>query len=170
MVALSLLVALALGFLAVFWLSPLGAPALKRYGGGKPSPDLSFSYDPEQTYRLLDMYGPRGVAHWRRMLLLDMIFPGVYGTLLALLADQWAVWAEVSPVWRTAAVACPIVSAMADYVENILLLRIIAALPRRLPAVVNAACTFTRIKFAFFAATLLVPLAHWSAALAARLI
>src|SRR3954447_5050864 len=78
------------GFLALFWLTPLGLPTLKRLGG--LSPDLKFTYGATETYRLLDRYGSAGVAHWRRMLWLDMIFPGIYATLFALLAMDWADW------------------------------------------------------------------------------
>ena len=85
MTVLSALGAVTLAFLMLFWLSPIGVPTLKRLGEGKPSPDLTFGYSPEDTYRLLEVYGQRGITHWRRLLLLDMIFPGVYGALLALL-------------------------------------------------------------------------------------
>lgn len=151
---------LAFAFLAIFWFSPIGVPGLRRIGQGKPSPDLTFGYGPAETYRLLDVYGPAGVAHWRGLLLLDMIFPAVYGALLALALDAWALWTEASPTWHAIAIACPILAAGADYGENILLLRLISALPKRLPAVVRAASACTRIKFTAFVVTLLIPLAH----------
>ena len=91
-----------------------------------------------------------------------MIFPAVYGALLALLAHKWSLWVEAGPGVSVVAIASPLASAACDYAENILLLRVIAALPRKLPATVRVASAFTRLKFIFFCATLLIPLAHWA--------
>jgi len=149
---------LTLAFLILFWLTPLGAPALRKIGHGKPSPDLTFGYRPDETYELIDSYGARGIAHWRRLLLLDLVFPATYALFLALVMDRWVHWAGAGPGWRGLAMACPIVSACADYAENLLLLRVLAALPRRHPVMVSAASLFTRIKFAAFVLTLVLPL------------
>jgi len=159
MLALILLGALAIAFLALFWLTPFGIPTLKRLGGGQASPDLRLGYTAEDTYRLLDLYGERGRAHWRRMLLVDMIFPAVYGTWLALLGLAWVRWAAAGSWWATLAVALPVIAAAADYAENVLLLRVIAGVPKRFPSLVAAASVFTRIKFLGGAATLILPLA-----------
>lgn len=149
------------GFLALFWLTPVGIPTLKRFGRGQMSPDLKFSYGAEETYQLLEAYGPRGVAHWRRMLWLDMVFPGVYAALFALLAMDWASWVDAEPIWRLLAISCPILAGVSDYIENVLLLAILATLPKRTPARVVAASTFTTAKHLFAYATLAIPLLHW---------
>jgi hypothetical protein len=162
MLWVTLLAAAASMFLALFWLTPIGVPALQRLGGGKPSPDLTFGYTAAATYRLLDLYGESGIAHWKRLLLLDMMFPAVYGALLALLAHKWALWIEAGPGSSVVAIASPLAAAACDYVENILLLRVIAALPRKLPGTVRVSSAFTRLKFIFVCATLLIPLAHWA--------
>ena len=167
MYMLWVLAAAAVGFLFLFWLSPIGVPALKRLGNGKPSPDLTFGYTAADTYGLLTIYGQPGIDHWRRLLLLDMVFPAVYGALLALLASKWALWAGAGPAWRAMAVSSPIVSAAADYVENVLLLRVIASPQKRMPVTVTTASAFTRLKFLFFIATLLTPLAYWGSELVA---
>jgi hypothetical protein len=155
------LAALAACFLVIFWLSPIGVPALKRLGNGKPPSDLSFGYEASDTYQLLAAYGQTGVAHWRRLLIIDMVFPAVYGSLLALLASRWASWVGAGLVWRSVAVASPIVASACDYAENLLLLRVIASLPARLSAAVTVASFFTRLKFISFIATLTIPLACW---------
>lgn len=159
MLTLVILGAFASAFLLLFWLTPFGIPVLKRFGAGQPSPDLTFGYTAGHTYRLLDAYGERGRSHWRRMLLADMIFPAVYGAWLALLGLAWVRWAGAGSTWIILVVALPVVAAAADYVENILLLRVIAGLPERLPSEVAAASMCTRIKFTAFAATLILPLA-----------
>jgi hypothetical protein len=151
------------GFLVLFWFTPAGIPTLKRFGAGQMSPDLRLHYGAEETYRLLDLYGPRGVAHWRRMLWLDMIFPAAYAALFATLAMDWSNWVGAGPTWRLLAVSFPILAAASDYVENILLLGVLAALPRRTPARVAIASAFTTIKHLSGFATLTIPLLHWTA-------
>ena len=159
MPALIVLGALTCAFLAFFWLTPLGVPALKRLGGGQASPDLTFGATADSTYRLLDAYGEQGRAHWCRLLLADMIFPAVYGAWLALLGLVWVDWLAAGPAWGLLAVAFPVAAAVADYGENLLLLRALAGWPQRFPRVVAAASVFTRIKFMAFAATVILPLA-----------
>lgn len=153
------------GFLILFWFTPVGIPTLKRFGAGEMAPDLKFHYRADETYRLLDLYGAAGVAHWRRMLWLDMVFPGVYAALFALLAMDWARWVDAGPTWRLAAIACPILAGASDYVENILLLGVLRTLPRKSPRAVAAASTFTSAKFLFSHVTLAIPVLHWGAAL-----
>src|SRR3954467_10728434 len=121
------LAATLVGSLVLFWLTPLGVPALRRLGGGEMPPDLRFGYRPEEAYRLIERYGPRGRAHWRRLLLLDMVFPAVYAALFALLLLRWADWLPAAPAGRAAA-AAPQLAAASDYVENVLLLRVLRAL------------------------------------------
>lgn len=152
------------GFLIVFWATPWGVPALERRGGGRTPPDLSFGYRADETYRLLDLYGRAGVAHWRRLLLLDLIFPAVYATLFASLAADWGAWAHASPGWRIVAIGAPILAGVCDYVENFLLLAVLAALPRKAPHLIAGASAFTRAKFVLAHATLAIPLLHWAIA------
>jgi hypothetical protein len=151
------------GFLVLFWFTPVGIPTLKRFGGGQMSPDLQLRYGAEGIYRLLDLYGPKGVAHWRRMLWLDMVFPAAYAALFAILALDWANWVEAGPIWRVLAVSFPVLAGASDYIENILLLGILAALPRQLPARVAAASAFTTIKHLCAVPMLAIPLLHWGA-------
>ncbi|OHV23819.1 hypothetical protein EOS93_28025 [Rhizobium sp. RMa-01] len=153
--------ALFAGIMALYWLTPLGVPALRRMGGGEASPDLRFGYQPDETYRLLALYGPAGIAHFRRLLWIDMVFPGVYAAFFALLTLEWTRWVGASPVWAAAGVGCAISAGASDYIENILLMRVLAALPGRLDAAVRAASIFTRAKFVFSNLTLAIPVAYW---------
>jgi hypothetical protein len=59
---IAILTVACLGFLALFWLTPLGVPALTRMGGGRISPDLRFGYGPGDLYALLECYGIGGVC------------------------------------------------------------------------------------------------------------
>jgi hypothetical protein len=164
MLTITILAVLFAGFLALFWLTPIGVPTLKRLGGGATSPDLRFGYRPDETYRLFDVYGAAGLAHWRRMLWLDMIFPGVYAALFALLMVRWAAWAHPGPIWSALAIGCPIAAGASDYIENALLLGALRAWPRRLNTAVGAASIFTQAKFICSWATLAIPIVQWAAA------
>ncbi len=160
MVSITVLGVLCAGCLSIFWLTPWGVPALKQLGGGLPSPDLTFGTRPADAYRLIDRWGAKGVSHWRRLLWLDMIFPGLYAALLALLMMKWAQAVDAGPVLEAAAVTSAILAGACDYIENILWLRILAALPKRSDGAVSAASFFTRAKFIFTGATLAIPLVH----------
>lgn len=151
-------------FLALFWLTPLGVPPLRRRGGGKLPPDLRFGYSADEVYRLMTVYGAAGLAHWRRMLLIDMLFPCAYAPFIAMLGARWADWAAAGPLWREAGVACLTVAVACDYGENALLLGVINAFPRRRSAATAAASLFTRGKFLFVWIALAFPLIHWLAA------
>ena len=146
------------GFLMLFWLTPLGVPTLRHLAQGEMPPDLRFGYRPHEAYRLIERYGPRGRAHWRRLLLLDMVFPAVYAALFALLLLRWADWVHAAPAWRLAA-AAPLLAGASDYVENVLLLKALRALPRRMASTLAAASFFTRAKFIFSWLTPVIPLA-----------
>jgi hypothetical protein len=151
------------GFLILFWFTPLGIPTLKRFGDGQMSPDLRLHYGAEETYRLLGRYGTKGVAHWRRMLWLDMIFPAAYAALFAVLGLDWTKWVDAGPIWRLLAVSFPILAGASDYAENVLLLGVLAALPRQMPGRIAAASTFTTIKHLSALPILALPLLHWGA-------
>ena len=150
------------GFLILFWFTPLGIPTLKRLGQGRTQPDLKFGFGADEAYELLALYGPAGVAHWRRMLWLDMVFPAVYAALFFLLLRRWADWAHAGQAWRVAAATSPLLAGASDYVENILLLRVLAALPQRKPGSIAAASVFTQAKHVFSMLTLLLPLLFWA--------
>ena len=151
-------------FIALFWLTPLGVPPLRRLGGGELPPDLRFGYRGDEVYRLMTAYGAAGLAHWRRMFLIDMLFPCAYAPFIALLGARWADWVAAGPLWREAGVACLVVAVACDYGENVLLLGVIKAFPRERPTTVAAASLATRGKFLFLWIALAFPLIHGFAA------
>jgi hypothetical protein len=136
-----------LGFLAGFHLSPWGIPTLKRLGHGAPPLDLRFGHAPDEAYRLLALYGDAGVAHFRRMLWADLVFPAVYAALFARLGASLAAAGGIAGLWAGLAIAAPIAAALCDYSENVALLRVLAVLPRRRDGMVRVASWFTQGKF-----------------------
>jgi hypothetical protein len=154
---------LCVAFLAIFWLTPWGVPGLMRLSGGQLPPDLSFSYGTEEVYQILGSYGSKGILHWRRLLWLDMIFPGIYAAFLVAVSVKWAQAVQAGLLWQVAAAACPILAGLSDYFENMLWLRILCTLPKRSDAAVATAHLFTRAKFVFFGATVAIPLLYFVA-------
>ena len=164
MAALATLGVVTGAFVALFWLTPLGVAPLRRRGGGVLPPDLRFGYRADEVHRLMTAYGAAGLAHWRRMLLIDMLFPCVYGSFIALLGARWADWTAAGPLWREAGAACLVLAVACDYGENVLLLGVIKAFPVERPNSVAAASLATRGKFLFLWIALAFPLIHGFAA------
>ena len=141
-------------FLGGFWFLPGGVLALRRLARGETQVDLRPAYGSDTLYRVLDIYGPAGIRMFRNMLLADMIFPAVYGTLFFLIGG---IAAAAHP---EAARAAGVVSVMGvtaagfDYLENIFLLVVLSRLPSRLTWVARAAGMFTSLKLLCFVTTL----------------
>ncbi len=145
---------IALAFLGGFWFLPGGVLALRRRALGELQVDVRPGYSPNTLYRILQLYGRDGIRSFRRMLLADMIFPLVYGTLFFLLGDLAA---EVRPAaLRSAGVVqvMAIAAAGFDYIENILLLFVLHRLPGRQDVAACAAGICTSLKMLSFAAAL----------------
>lgn len=66
-----------------FWSSPQGIRDLERRAGGAMQLDLRLGHTPEQAAQLLDLYGQAGIARFRGMLWVDMMFPAVYAAFFA---------------------------------------------------------------------------------------
>ena len=148
-------------FLVVFRATPLGVQPLRRLAGGELPPDLRFGYSAEEVYRLMTVYGAAGLAHWRRMFLIDMFFPWAYAPSIAILGARWGDWPAAGPLRRQFGVACLIAAVACDYGENILLLAVIRSFPRRRSATVAAASLCTRGKFLFIGIALVFAVAPW---------
>jgi hypothetical protein len=139
---------LCLSFLIGFWLTPWGIRDLKRRAGGATQLDLRLSYTPDEAARLLDLYGPAGIARFRAMLWADMIFPAAYAAFFAgvgLIAAR-----DFDGAWRWVAAALvvgAIGAALCDYAENFTLLEVLDRWPERAPAKVRRASRFTTAKF-----------------------
>jgi hypothetical protein len=151
---------LALAFLAWFWLAPEGVLALRRRAGGELPVDVRTGYGPATLYRLLELYGPDGRAGFRRMLLIDMAFPLVYGTLLYLLAALLG--APQRPVAAVAQEAA-VLAALCDYAENTLLLGVLERFPRRADRRARLAGLATTVKMLAFVLAVIALLLAWIA-------
>ena len=147
--------ALAGLFLIGFWLAPGGVLGLRRLAKGELQVDVRPGYRPETLFRLLDAYGASGRRCFRTMLYLDMVFPAVYATALFLTGDLLAAGHGVHGALRGAARFTGMAAAAFDYLENILLLRVLNQYPHRLPRVAGAAGIATSFKMLSFAGVVL---------------
>jgi hypothetical protein len=138
------------GFLGWFWLAPGGVLSLRRLADGDLQVDVRLAYSPNTLYRLLEKYGKEGRQSFLRMLLIDMVFPAVYGTAIYLLADllaalhgtQWKTW-NIAQIFAISA-------AVFDYIENVLLWSIVRRFPARHVPLARAASICTSLKMLSF--------------------
>jgi hypothetical protein len=149
------LITFGIAFVSLYWLAPWGVLALERLGGTRP-PDVNFRFRPRDAYSLLERYGPTGVAYWRRLLWMDMVFPLIYIPLLIRLGEPWTKAAGAGIFWKSALIVLPIAAAISDYLEDIFWLRVLAALPKHQDIVVFTASFFTRAKFVLLLGWILV--------------
>jgi len=115
-------------FLAALWLAPGGVYPLRRRSG-EWQVDVRAGYDATTLYRLLDAYGEAGRRGYRRMLMLDLSFPLVYGAAFYLVAISLGAPDRHSAVLAQGLL---LLGAACDYLEDVLLLRILRRFPRRL--------------------------------------
>jgi hypothetical protein len=145
-----ILLAIVGGFLGWFWLAPGGVLGLRRLAAGDLQVDVRLAYSPDTLYRLLEKYGKEGRQSFRRMLLVDMVFPAVYGAALYLLADSLAApHGTPSMTWNIAR-AVAISAAAFDYAENALLLCVVHRFPARHALLARAAGFCTTLKMLRF--------------------
>ena len=149
----ALLGAVTLVFLIGFWLLPGGVLALRRLALGELQVDVRLGYSPDTLYRILRLYGPDGIRSFRYMLLVDMVFPAVYGTLFFLLGDLAAV-AHPGALWPGIVRVMAITAAGFDYLENMLLIFVLRHLPARQVGAARAAGICTSLKMLSFAVAL----------------
>lgn len=138
------------GFLGWFWLAPGGVLTLRRLADGDLQVDVRLAYSSDTLYRLLEKYGKEGRRSFQRMLLVDMVFPAVYGTALYLLADLLAApHGTQLMTWKIAKIFA-ISAAAFDYTENALLLCVVQRFPARHLPLARAASICTSLKMLSF--------------------
>jgi hypothetical protein len=132
---------LCLLLLANFWLTPWGVLGLRRLAGGEMQVDLRLYYRPDDISRLFLLYGAIGRARFRRMLLLDMVFPAAYGAFVVGLV----VTSAAGP-WEWAVGGVAILAALLDYGENVCLLAVLRRWPEVDAPTARWAARFTSAK------------------------
>ena len=124
--AAAILAFAAFTMLGWLWFSPGGVLSLYQRAGAMQV-DIRFAYGPGTLYQLLEAYGAAGRESFRRLLLIDMVFPAIYAATLCVFADWLGGGTRAAVAAQTAAIC----AAAFDYTENLLLLSILRHFPAR---------------------------------------
>lgn len=101
---------------------------------GAPIPDSEFFPDADRIYELHDTMNQQQIENYRRLRIVDMLYPAVYLLFFTLSLRHLVQRAsgKACPVW--CAGILPLIAAGFDYGENILLWQILTAYPSRIDA------------------------------------
>lgn len=86
---------------------------LMLHTGGVGILDFAFAYSPADVADTFDAYGPEGFVLYRRIQLLDVLNPALYGLFLA--GVLWRAAGRASVRWCA---VLPLLAAALDYAEN----------------------------------------------------
>jgi len=127
---------------------PFSNPTIEEHSGGVPILDMRMSYTPEEVYQLFSALGIAGRQAYRTLHLVpDMLFPISYALLFAFTGAWFLV--RLLPLehplqWL---ILTPLISGLADILENLSLVVSGLAYPNRMDWLVHVASLLTKIKF-----------------------
>ena len=123
-------------------------PTIEEHSGGVPILDMRMSYTPEEVYQLFSALGIAGRQAYRTLHLVpDMLFPISYALLFAFTGAWFLV--RLLPLehplqWL---ILTPLISGLADILENLSLVVSGLVYPNRIDWLAQAASLLTKIKF-----------------------
>ena len=127
---------------------PFSTPSIEEHSGGVPILDMRMSYTPEEVYQLFSALGIAGRQAYRTLHLVpDMLFPISYALLFAFTVAWFLV--RLLPLehplqWL---ILTPLISGLADILENLSLVVSSLMYPNRVDWLVQFASLLTKIKF-----------------------
>ena len=127
---------------------PFSTPTIEEHSGGVPILDMRMSYTPEEVYQLFSALGIAGRQAYRTLHLVpDMLFPISYALLFAFTGAWFLV--RLLPLehplqWL---ILTPLISGLADILENLSLVVSGLAYPNRMDWMAQIASLLTKIKF-----------------------
>mgnify|MGYP001824594904 FL=1 len=127
---------------------PFSTPTIEEHSGGIPILDMRMSYPPEEAYQLFSALGIAGRQAYRTLHLVpDMLFPISYALLFAFTVAWFLV--RLLPLehplqWL---ILTPLISGLADILENLSLVVSSLMYPNRVDWLVQFASLLTKIKF-----------------------
>jgi len=143
-----LAVTILMMFLMNFTELPFSNPTIVEHSGGLTILDLRESFTPEDAYELFAALGTEGrQAYLTLHLLPDMLFPIGYALTFAFISAWFLV--RLLPLdhalqWLS---LIPLISGLADVLENLLLVIANLAYPARVDWMVQVAHLLTKVKF-----------------------
>jgi hypothetical protein len=135
-------------FIMNFTELPFSTPVIEEHSGGVPILDMRISYTPEEVYQLFSALGIEGrQAYLILHLVPDMLFPISYALLFAFTGAWFLV--RLLPLdhplqWF---ILTPLISGLADILENLCLVVSGLVYPNRIDWLVQAASLLTKVKF-----------------------
>ena len=127
---------------------PFSGPTIEEHSGGLTILDTRGSFTPDDAHELFAALGPEGRRAYRTLHLVpDTAFPISYALLFAFVSAWFLV--RLLPLdhrlqWLS---LIPLVSGLADVLENMLLVTANLAYPTRVDALVRVANAMTKVKF-----------------------
>jgi len=127
---------------------PFSNPTIVEHSGGIPILDMRLWFTPEDAYDLFTALGTEGRRAYRILHLLpDMIFPMGYSLVFAFLSAWFLVRLFPLEYWMQWLCLIPLVSGLADQLENLSLVICSLAFPQRMDWLVRLAHLLNKIKF-----------------------
>lgn len=126
---------------------PFGIAQLNEMTGDAGVLD-EMSYSSEEAHAVLTAQGEAGRAFYRQLLLsTELFFPAIYRTFNVLfITFLLGRWFSQENRWRYVCLL-PWVGMMADYVENMLVVRMLGVYPKQTPIVATIASAVTKLKW-----------------------
>ena len=138
---------------------PGSVPDFQHASGGGTLLDAVPAFTSPETYARLDAYGPAGRKNYAtRTVTVDVLLPLSVLPFLFLVARRAVAAATLGGVARTALLAMPFVYVIFDFIENGLLLALIAEYPNQLEVLPRLLPFITVIKRAASLLALALPL------------
>jgi hypothetical protein len=128
---------------------------MRRFKGVKLLETRPLGYSPEEAHRLLSALGPSGRASYAQFEVLDFLF--IVAVTEAMLAFNRSGLRRVNRIGLLHLASwLPVAYAASDVAEDLALLGMIVAFPRRADALVRAASRTTSTKFGLFLGSAIV--------------
>jgi hypothetical protein len=153
----NILILLGLFLLFTLVIFPLLTARLTSLSGGVSLLDNEFSYTPEKAFQMISSYGTDGRPFYLiTTLTADLLYPLIYALLLSLAMIYFfrKTFSQDSPVQGV--FYLPIAAMVADYLENICLVILLASFPQWLEGLAQAANIFTGLKWGLLLASILI--------------
>lgn len=116
-------------------------------------------YSPADAHAMLQSLGSEGRRFYVTIeTTVDVVYPIVYAIMFFLAIHWLADRAPAPATWPRRAALLPVAAAALDVAENVGILRMVQRFPERADTAARISSTFTTIKWACFAVTLLVVL------------
>lgn len=127
---------------------PFSNPTIEHLSGGIPSLDMRSSFTPDDAYELFTALGAYGRQAYRFFHLVpDTLFPICYSLTFAFISAWFLVRLQPRDHYLQWLSLMPLISGLADIIENLTLVFAGLAFPGRIDWLVRGAFVMNRIKF-----------------------